>query len=119
MAAVIGLGGIFYKAADQAAEKDWYSRVLGVKFTEWGGAMFEHPKVGVTQVTLFEADTDHFKPSEQPFMINLIVDDLDGLLAAAAAAGETPLSREDHEGYGKFAWFMDPAGVKLELWQPA
>ena len=50
MAAVVGLGGIFYKAADQAAVKDWYARVLGVKFTDWGGAMFPHPKIGKTQV---------------------------------------------------------------------
>ena len=117
MAAVVGLGGVFYKAADQAAVKDWYHRVLGVKFTDWGGAMFKHPSIGKTQVALFAADTDYLKPSTQPFMINLIVDDLDGLLAAAEAAGEKPGGRQEHE-FGKFAWFVDPAGVKIELWEP-
>ncbi|HWE47382.1 MAG TPA: VOC family protein [Caulobacteraceae bacterium] len=119
MAAVVGLGGVFYKAADKGAVRDWYDRVLGVKFTDWGGAMFEHPKAGCTQVTPFAADTDHFKPSTQPFMINLIVDDLDGLLARAEAAGAAPLGREEHEGFGKFAWLLDPDGIKIELWQPA
>jgi predicted enzyme related to lactoylglutathione lyase len=117
MAAVVGLGGIFFKAADKKAVRDWYERVLGVKFSDWGGAMFEHPDIGVCQIALFSEDTDHFKPSNQPFMINLIVDDLDGLLAQAEAAGETPLGRQGDE-YGKFAWFLDPAGVKVELWQP-
>ena len=119
MAAVVGLGGVFYKAADQAAVKDWYQRVLGVQFSDWGGAKFEHPKAGATLVSLFKPESDKFSPSTLPFMINLIVDDLDGLIAKAAAAGETPLGREAHDGFGKFAWFVDPAGVKLELWEPA
>jgi predicted enzyme related to lactoylglutathione lyase len=118
MAKVLGIGGVFFKAADKAAVRDWYSRVLGVEFSQWGGAKFEHPTVGSINLTPFAADTDHFKPSDQPFMINLIVDDLDGVLAHAQAAGETPLGREDHGEYGKFAWLMDPAGVKVELWQP-
>ena len=119
MAAVVGLGGVFYKAADKAKVKDWYDRVLGVTFTDWGGAMFEHPKAGCTQVTPFAADTDHFAPSRLPFMINLIVDDLDGVLARAEAAGGNPQGRQDYEGMGKFAWLMDPDGVKIELWEPA
>jgi predicted enzyme related to lactoylglutathione lyase len=117
MAKVLGLGGIFYKTADGDEVKAWYKRVLGVDFTQWGGAMFPHPQTGFTQLTTFAADTGYFKPSVLPFMINLIVDDLDGVLASAEAAGEKPLGREDHE-YGNFAWFMDPAGVKVELWQP-
>ncbi|HEY3815244.1 MAG TPA: VOC family protein [Caulobacteraceae bacterium] len=118
MAGVVGLGGVFYKAADQAAVKDWYSRVLGVEFSKWGGAKFAHPQIGVTQVALFAADSGYMLPSDLPFMINLIVDDLDGVLKGVEAAGEKPLGREDHE-YGKFAWLMDPAGVKIELWEPA
>jgi predicted enzyme related to lactoylglutathione lyase len=118
MAKVLGLGGLFYKAADKVAVRDWYKRVLGVDFGEWGVAIFEHPEVGCTNITVFAPDSDKFKPSTQPFMVNLIVDDLDGVLAKASAAGEQPLSREDGD-FGKFAWLMDPAGVKIELWQPA
>jgi predicted enzyme related to lactoylglutathione lyase len=51
-------------------------------------------------------------------MVNLMVDDLDGVLAKAAEAGVTPLNREDQDEFGRFAWIMDPAGVKLELWEP-
>src|SRR5690348_10758901 len=107
MAKVLGLGGVFFKAQDTKALKAWYAKVLGVEFAQWGSATFAHPSVGVTNLATFAADTQYFAPSTRDFMINLIVDDLDGVLAMAAAAGETPLGREAHD-YGKFAWLMDP-----------
>jgi DNA-binding transcriptional ArsR family regulator len=51
-------------------------------------------------------------------MINFIVDDMDGVLAKAAAEGVEPTGRQDEEGMGRFAWLLDPAGVKIELWEP-
>jgi len=118
MARVLGLGGIFFKAADPAAVRDWYARVLGFSVHEWGGAMFDHPAVGATNWSPFPADTQYFEPSKSDFMINFIVDDLDGVLARAVAEGVEPTGRQD-EDMGRFAWLMDPAGVKIELWQPA
>jgi len=117
MAKVLGIGGVFYKAADGAAVKDWWKRVLGLEVAQWGSAMFKNPDQGFQQLCTFSAETAHFAPSDKPFMINLIVDDMDGVLARVEAEGEKVLSREDHE-YGRFAWLMDPAGVKIELWQP-
>lgn len=119
MAKVLGLGGIFFKAADGAALGDWYRRVLGFEIQDgWGGTMWPHPQQGFTLWSPFKADTSYFEPSTQPFMINLIVDDLDGVLAKAEAAGVTPLGREDGDPNGRFAWLLDPAGIKVELWQP-
>ncbi|HYF23227.1 MAG TPA: VOC family protein [Caulobacteraceae bacterium] len=117
MAQVLGLGGVFFKAEDPSAVRDWYARVLGVRFSEWGSADFSHPKVGGTVFSPFAADTKYFEPSTHPFMVNLIVDDLDGVLARAKGEGVEPLGREDQD-YGRFAWLVDPAGVKVELWQP-
>ncbi len=119
MAKVLGLGGIFFKAQDPAAVGAWYARVLGFEVHDWGGVMFEHPKIGVTNWSPFAADTDYFQPSDAPFMVNFIVDDLDGVLAKAAAEGVEPTGRQDDEAMGRFAWLIDPAGVKIELWQPA
>jgi predicted enzyme related to lactoylglutathione lyase len=119
MAKVLGLGGIFFKAADPAAVRDWYARVLGFDVHDWGGAMFDHPKVGKTTWSPFAADTQYFEPSRAAFMINFIVDDLDGLLAKAAAEGGEPSGVQDEGGMGRFAWLLDPAGVKIELWEPA
>ncbi len=78
MAKVLGLGGIFFKAEDPAAVREWYARVLGFEVFDWGGAIFKHPKVGVTNWSPFAADTRYFEPSQAPFMVNYIVDDLDG-----------------------------------------
>ena len=47
-----------------------------------------------------------------------MVDDLDGVLARAAAEGVTPLGRNDEDPSGRFAWLIDPAGFKIELWEP-
>jgi len=49
-------------------------------------------------------------------MINLRVDDLDGFVAGLKARGIAVLGEAD-EGYGKFAWLLDPDGVKIELWE--
>jgi len=116
-ARVVGLGGVFLKVEDTKAWRAWYERVLGVTFTSYGSAVFPHPVQGVEQISPFAADTTYFKPSQAPFMINLIVEDIDGLVARAAAQGVPCLDRQDGS-YGRFAWFLDPAGVKVELWEP-
>lgn len=118
MARVLGLGGVFFKADDPAAVRDWYARVLGFAVHDWGGAVFDHPRVGATNWSPFKADTTYFEPSSAAFMVNFIVDDMDGLLARASAEGVEATGRQDDE-MGRFAWLVDPAGVKIELWQPA
>lgn len=118
MAKVLGLGGVFFKASDPKALAQWYARVLGFRIEDWGGAVFEPSKPLTGNWSPFPADTRYFEPSAAPFMINFVVDDLDGVLARAAAEGVEPTGRQD-EGYGRFAWLVDPEGLKIELWQPA
>ncbi|MEM9754478.1 MAG: VOC family protein [Pseudomonadota bacterium] len=125
MAKVLGVGGVFFKCADVAATKDWYERVLGMKAEDYGGFHFHHSESSgvhgpgaMTIFSGFEAKTDYFKPSELPFMINLMVDDLDAVLAQAEAAGVAQIQDRQDYDYGRFAWIMDPDGRKLELWQP-
>lgn len=36
---VTGVGGIFFKARDPAALREWYRRHLGVNVEAWGGAV--------------------------------------------------------------------------------
>jgi predicted enzyme related to lactoylglutathione lyase len=52
-------------------------------------------------------------------MVNLIVEDLDALLARIKAAGVALMGEPQDFDYGRFAWLMDPDGVKIELWEPA
>ena len=117
MARITGLGGVFYKAADPDRTRAWYQENLGIG-GEWG-AMFPFKNddaEGFSLLSPFKAETDYFAPSEQPFMINLRVDDLDGMIALLEGKGIEILGRQD-EDYGRFAWIMDPDGVKVELWQ--
>ena len=117
MARITGVGGIFYKVEDTDKTRSWYQEKLGIG-GEWG-AMFpfknDDPE-GFTLFSQFKADTDYFGPSDKPFMVNLRVDDLDGVVADLESKGVEILGRQD-EDYGRFAWIMDPDGVKIELWQ--
>lgn len=117
MARVTGLGGLFYKAADPDKTRAWYQETLGIG-GEWG-AMFPFAKDsadGFSLLSPFKSDSDYFAPSDATFMINLRVDDLDGMIADLEAKGITILGRQD-EDYGLFAWILDPDGIKVELWQ--
>ena len=119
MAKVLGVGGVFFKAADPAAVNGWYARVLGFEPATFGGVMFPPlPEGGVTTWSPFAADSDYFAPSTAPVMLNFVVDDLDGVLARVRAEGVEVLGTQD-ESYGRFAWIRDPDGLKLELWQAA
>ncbi len=123
MARVLGLGGVFFKSADPAATCEWYARVLGIAFHEWGGAVFlpeaaaAHPGAG-TVFSPFKADTTYFEPSEERFMINLMVDDLPAMLARCREHGVEPIEEMFGEANGEFAHVIDPEGRKIELWQP-
>ena len=118
MAKVLGVGGVFFKAQDLAETKAWYARVLGVEAGEHGAMFPPLPPKGMTLWSPFPADTDYFEPSSAPVMINLFVEDLDGVLARVRAEGVEVLGTQD-QPYGRFAWIMDPTGLKLELWEAA
>ena len=118
MAKVTGLGGIFYKVEDTERTARWYKDMLGLS-GEWGIMLpwkMDETGEAFSLLSPFKASTDYFGPSEAPFMINLRVDDLDGLLGDLEAKGVEILGRQD-EDYGRFAWILDCDGIKIELWQ--
>lgn len=123
MGKVLGLGGLFFKSSDCDATREWYRRVLGIEFEGWGGALFlpqtaaEHPGAG-TVFSPFKAETEYFAPSTERFMFNLMVDDLDAVLARCAEHGVEPMGEVMDEANGRFAHIMDLEGRKIELWQP-
>jgi predicted enzyme related to lactoylglutathione lyase len=122
MAKVLGIGGVFFKAKDPVALAGWYRDVIGVEFEDWGGIVFR-PEAMVAQpgaatvFSAFETDSTYFEPSTKDFMINLVVDDLDGILASCARQGVDANVMPD-ESNGRFAHILDPDGTKIELWQP-
>lgn len=121
MAKVLGVGGIFFKSPDPAALLDFYQRALGLAGAD-GCVCFapgEMPAKSYTVFSPFQASTDYFQPSSAAFMINLVVDDVDAALAQVKAAGGEPVGGIEDYDYGRFGWFLDPDGNKVELWQPA
>ena len=123
MKRVTGLGGVFFKTPDPDGLKDWYRKHLGIESDPWGFSFLwrelERPeKKGYTVWSPFPDKTDYFDPSEQPYMVNYRVDDLEALLPVLEAEGVRVVGGPDREENGKFAWIVDPEGRKIELWEP-
>ena len=117
MAKVTGLGGVFYVVKDPAATRAWYRDVLGLD-GEYGPQLNWSEETGDKPYSLIShfADDEYVKPGRGGFMINLRVDDCDAMVAALKEKGVKVLGPVD-EGDGKFAWILDPDGVKIELWE--
>ena len=120
MQRVTGIGGVFFKAQDPVALRDWYRKHLGLDIQDWGGMAFqwnepEPEPNGMTVWTIFPGTSDYFKP---PFMINYRVKDLDALLALLRSEGCAVDEKTDTSEFGKFGWVTDPEGNRLELWEP-
>jgi len=67
----------------------------------------------------FGEDSEYFKPSDKPYMLNLRVDDLQATLQGLREEGCTVLDRYEESEQGKFGYALDPEGGLLELWEPA
>src|SRR5579872_983280 len=116
--ASITFGGIFLRANDPKALYQWYERHLGLVKADSGYFSFpvpsQHPEV---VFSLFNQDNPYF-PAAQKAMINLQVDDLDGVLDRLINEGVTVDSKRESYDFGKFGWITDPEGNRVELWQP-
>jgi len=66
---------------------------------------------------LFKQDNAYFPPAQKA-MINLQVDDLDGVLDRLISEGVTVDEKRESYDFGKFGWVTDPEGNRVELWQP-
>lgn len=124
MAKVTGIGGVFFKVPGDPKElARWYETHLGMALEDFGGAVLKWPEDnandgGLTVWHLAEKDSSWFAPSESSFMINYRVDDLGEMLENLKKAGvDIVQGPEEHEN-GRFVWILDPAGNKVELWEP-
>lgn len=119
---VLGIGGIFFKCNDRDALGKWYEKALGFNIDpSYGGTSFpkkDLPEGAYTVWGAFKEDTDYFAPSAKDFMLNLMVDDVEACIKQVVANGGQQIGEVcEEDGFGKFAWFVDPEGNKIELWQ--
>lgn len=122
MAKVLGIGGIFFKAQDPRSLCDWYQKWLNISFDAKSNSTSFKPddmpagSLGVWSP--FPATTEYFNPAAKDFMFNLVVDDLAGALEQVKKGGAELVGEPEDYSYGKFGWFIDPEGHKVELWEP-
>ncbi|MBL7941501.1 MAG: VOC family protein [Flavobacteriales bacterium] len=121
---VQGFGGVFFKAEDPKALKNWYDQHLGTSFHKPFGTYFkwrdkdDPANFGSTTFGIFDKGSDYYAPSAKPFMLNFRVNNLEALLQKLTSAGVQQVGSIDRYDYGNFAWIMDPEGNKIELWEP-
>jgi predicted enzyme related to lactoylglutathione lyase len=122
MKRVLGIGGVFLKAKDPAALREWYRLHLGMNLEEWGGVVFPWQRPdgapGMSVWCLFDEGADYFGPSGQRAMVNYVVDDLRTLLDTLRAEGCAVDDKLEDSEFGLFGWVTDPEGNRMELWQP-
>jgi predicted enzyme related to lactoylglutathione lyase len=117
MAKIIGLGGAFVRVSDPKALYAWYEQHLGIP-SPYGTFVFAAKEQAADiAVSFFARDNKYFPPS-QPAMLNFQVDNLDEMLDKLAAAGVSVDPKREQYEYGRFGWFQDPEGNRVELWQP-
>lgn len=119
MGRVVGIGGLFIKSSQPAVLQAWYRDVLGMPLEEWGGAVLHRSDATPAyQVwTVFPSDTTYYEPSTSPFMLNLAVDDMQGMIAHIRSRGADICGGPESNEFGTFAWILDPDENKIELWQ--
>jgi predicted enzyme related to lactoylglutathione lyase len=119
MARVTGIGGVFIRAKDPDALRQWYATHLGLDFDPSGSVlMVRHQENDAAIWNSFAQDTGYFGPGTQQVMMNYRVDDLDALVVARGAAGIAQVKQGETSEFGQFAWIVDPEGNRIELWQP-
>jgi len=139
MSHIDGVGGAFIFSHDARTLAQWYRDYLGMTLegVEEYGAFYQvfygldpddHSRRLDTTFSIMPAakslppprKDDHESDNmygDQPFMVNLRVRDLDGLIAEMEAKGVAIIKRQD-EVYGKFAGIRDSDGNRIELYEP-
>lgn len=116
--AVTGIGGFFFRSDNPEGLAEWYLTHLGVGAPP--GVFIWDQQAGPTVFAPFKANSDYFA-ADRRWMLNLRVDDLDGLIASLKAAGIEVLTKAEWDApeVGRFARIHDPEGNPIELWEPA
>ncbi|MGM0589657.1 MAG: VOC family protein [Bacteroidota bacterium] len=121
--AVTGIGGIFFKTKDPDETKRWYHQHLGLEIDDYGSLFKFHPlgepdQIGHLQWSPFPHTTEYLGKSDQDFMINYRVRNIEALVDELAKQGVPILDEIATYDYGKFVHIQDGDGRRVELWEP-
>lgn len=125
--AVNGIGGVFLFSNQAKELADWYTRHLGLTFTQYEGTntyglefhyRFDRdPSMRASTVFSISQTDKPLSPTRNDFEVNYRVDDLHAFIAQLEADG-VPVEKVEEFDYGRFAWVRDPDNNRLELYEP-
>ena len=120
MAKIIGVGSVFIRSPDPDGLYAWYSKCLGEsrypdrEVVSGALASTSDPLL----LSIVDGDPKSTDYGRKDFTFNLIVDDVDAALRLVEDAGGTVVGQAESGDRGRFGWFIDPEGNKVELWAP-
>jgi len=123
VAKILGIGGVFFQSENHKEDAAWYAENLGMSLDQYGLHTFrwrsdsDPESRKRTEWCHMDAGHGYFGDSKSNVMINYIVDDLEEMIAELAEKGIEILGSEKSE-FGHFAWIMDRANNRVELWEP-
>jgi predicted enzyme related to lactoylglutathione lyase len=120
---VTGIGGIFFFSDNPKETREWYAKNLGLETNDYGSTFesrnVDRPdEINSLQWSPFKKGSEYFAPSKKEFMINYLVQNIEGLVNKLKENGVTIVDEIENSDYGKFVHIMDSEGNKIELWEP-
>lgn len=116
-------GGFFIKTSDPKYLARWYEDNLGIGFgtSVYFSFKWRDPSdaelINHTVFSFFKNDSAYFVPSENKFMLNFRINDLDQVRDRLMNVNRWVDEKTEDFEYGRFGWTMDPNRLKIELWQ--
>lgn len=120
MQRVTGIGGLFFRSKEPAALAQWYEKHLGIDLVpaDYSQKPWSQ-EAGPTVFAPFPHDTDYFGQTNQQWMINFRVRDLDAMLEQLREAKIDVTMDSETYPNGRFARLQDPEGNPIQLWEPS
>lgn len=119
MERVTGIGGFFFRSKNPAELGRWYHDVLGIELPP---ETYDSPvwtqREGTTVFAAMGAEAGIFGGPEKTWMLNFRVRDLDAMVAQLRDHDVHVEVDPEHYPNGRFAYFTDPDGNPLQIWQP-
>lgn len=123
---VTGIGGVFLFSNKARELAEWYTRHLGMAFTQyegtntWGMEFFyrvdRDPSMRTSTVFSISQTDKPLSSGRHEFEVNYRVSDLSAFIAQLEADGIAAEKVEEFD-YGRFAWVRDPDGNRIELYE--
>lgn len=114
-----GIGGIFLRSSDPDLLGRWYADHLGVDMPpgNYSDPVWQQ-EAGPTVWGIFSPDSDMWN-SDQQWMVNFRVHNLDAMVSQLRAAGIAVEVDPQRYPNGWFARLADPDGNPIQLWEPS